>query len=92
MNPHYPYAHNIVYEMLMTFGKFFGSIILIIIVIGFILACVRNRSYGGLMVLIFGSFSICRLMISSSFWNEPYFWAFLAAMINCGIIYRRNKI
>lgn len=91
LNPHYPYAHNIIYEMLFTFGKFFGSIILISIIITFVLVCIRNKSEGGLMALIFGSFSICRLLISSSFWTEPYFWAFLATLVNCCIYYRNYE-
>ena len=83
LNPHYPYAHNIIYEILITFGKCLGGIILICIVFNFIKVCIKNKNQKGLMTLIFGSFSISRLLISSSFWIEPYFWAFLAIMVNC---------
>ena len=83
LNAHYPYAHSIIYEMLITFGKLLGGIILICIFINFFTIILKDKTKGGLMTLIFGSFSICRLMISSSFWIEPYFWAFIAIMVNC---------
>ncbi len=85
LNPHYPYAHNIILEILVTFGKGAGGLILIYILVRFIFTCIKDKETGGLMTLIFGSFSICRLMVSSSFWIEPYFWAFLAIMVNSKI-------
>ncbi len=88
LSPNYPYAHNMVLEILVTFGKFFGGIILILIVYHFIKTCVRNRGTGGILTLAFGCFCLCRLMFSSSFWMEPYFWVFLAMMVNCGKLYK----
>lgn len=92
LNPHYPYAHNIIFEILITFGKFFGGIILLLIIFYFIRTCVRNRSVGGILTLAFGCFSICRLLVSSSFWIEPYFWAFLAMMVNCSRLYKSEHL
>ena len=91
LNIHYPYAHNIILEILMTFGKCIGSIIIIIFIWEFLRVCLEERGKGGLMVLAFGCFAICRLMISSSFWNEPYFWALLALLVNFRIMERRKK-
>lgn len=92
LQKYYPYAHNIVLEMLITFGKFFGGIILLIIIVQFIKTCERNKETGGILTLAFGCFSLCRLLVSSSFWIEPYFWAFLAMMVNCSILYRQNNM
>ncbi len=91
LSPLYPYAHNMVLEILVTFGKFFGGIILILIVYHFIKTCVRNRGTGGILTLAFGCFCICRLMFSSSFWMEPYFWVFLAMMVNCAKLYKLER-
>lgn len=91
INTYYPYAHNIVLEVLVTFGKFFGGIMLLLILINFIKTCKRDKGTGGLLTLAFGCFSVCRLMVSSSFWEEPYFWAFLAMMVNCGYVYRKAR-
>lgn len=91
LDPYYPYAHNMVLEILITFGKFFGGIILMLIVYHFIRTCVRNRGTGGILTLAFGCFCICRLMFSSSFWMEPYFWAFLALMVNCAKLYKLER-
>ena len=88
LNSHYPYAHNLVLELLVTFGKFVGGILLILIAYHFIRTCIRNRGTGGILTLAFGCFCICRLMFSSSFWTEPYFWAFLAMMVNCSKLYK----
>ena len=89
IDTYYPYAHNIVLEVLVTFGKFLGGIILLVILINFVITCKRDKGTAGLLTLAFGCFSICRLMVSSSFWEEPYFWAFLAMMVNCRYIYRK---
>lgn len=91
IDAYYPYAHNIVLELLVTFGKFVGGILIILIVYHFIKTCIRNKDKGGILTLAFGCFSICRLMVSSSFWIEPYFWAFLAMMVNCAVLYRRES-
>ena len=91
LNSHYPYAHNIALEILMTFGKFFGWIILVLILFNFVRTCARNKTTGGILTLALGCFSLCRLMVSSSFWIEPYFWVFLAMMVNCAELYKRDN-
>jgi hypothetical protein len=77
------YEHNIVLEMLLTFGIAIGSILLIWIIVSFLKVLVQEKSYAGLLTLAFGCFSICRLMLSNTFWQEAYFWAFIAMLVNC---------
>lgn len=79
----FTYAHNIILEILLTFGKFFGICIICWITYKLIKVCLTNKDSNGLLTLAFGTFSICRLMFSSSFWYEPYFWALLAMLVNC---------
>ena len=80
---YYPYAHNLFFEIMLTFGKFFGSIIFITLIYSFLKTFIENKEFEGLLVIATGSFSICRLMFSTSFWTEPYFWAFIALLYNC---------
>lgn len=87
----YPYAHSIVLELLVTFGKIWGGILILLIAFQFIKTCIRNKEKGGILTLAFGCFSICKLIVSSSFWIEPYFWAFLAMMVNCAALYKKNS-
>lgn len=83
----YSYAHNIVLEVLVTFGNGVGTLFLSILFWAVVRVIRKENNVNGLLVLMFGSFSICRLMVSSSFWHEPYFWAFLAMLI---IIFQEN--
>lgn len=77
-----PYAHNFVLEILLTFGKALGSVILLWILISFFFVIIKDRSIGGLLTLAFICFALCRLFFSSSFWIETYFWAFIAMFVN----------
>ena len=77
------YAHNIIFEILLSFGFILGGAFLLWMLIQFILVIRKNKDLGGLMTIVFGSFSLCRLFFSSSFWMEPYFWGFIAMLINC---------
>ncbi|WP_270816069.1 O-antigen ligase family protein [Hungatella effluvii] len=79
---YYPYAHNIALEILITFGKLLGGVILLIMILDYTYVFRNDKGKGGLLVISFGCFSICRLLVSTSFWIEPYFWAFLAMMVN----------
>ncbi|MDE6784220.1 MAG: hypothetical protein K2J26_02435 [Ruminococcus sp.] len=87
---YYPYAHNIVLEMLLTFGKLIGGCILVVIALNFLHVIFKQKSEAGLLTIAFGCFSVCRLFVSSSFWMEPYFWAFLAMLVNCKIISKKS--
>lgn len=79
---YYAYAHNFILEILLTFGKFFGGIFLLWMFVNFIKTIFKEKDESGLLILIFGCFSICRLMVSSTFWEEPYFWALIAMLVN----------
>lgn len=90
--PKWAYEHNIVFEMLLTFGVVLGCIIMIAILAAFIRVLVKDKSTAALLTMVFGSFSLSRLALSSTFWQEPYFWAFLAMIVNCSLKIRRERI
>lgn len=77
------YEHNLILEILLSFGIVIGSVLIIWVLIKTIKVLRYDKSFSGLLLLVFGSFSICRLVFSSSFWYEPYFWAYLALLVNC---------
>ena len=84
LNGSYAYAHNLILEILITFGKFFGGIFIILYIFSFVKNILNKHCAGisGQMLLAaFVAFSVCRLFISSSFWYEPYFWGSIALMV-----------
>jgi O-antigen ligase len=87
----WPYAHNFVLEILLTFGKALGGLFLIWMLVQFIKVIMYHKDENGLLTIAFGSFALCRLMFSSTFWQEPYFWAFLAMLVNCSLQRRRAR-
>lgn len=78
----WPYSHNFFYEFMLTFGKFFGGIMLIWMIVSIIRTLRNNRNDGGVLTIAFGSFIMCKLFFSGTFWQEPYFWAFIAMLVN----------
>lgn len=87
----WPYAHNIVLEMLLTFGWILGVLFIAWMVIQLIKVIRKNKDLNGLMTIAFGSFALCRLFFSSSFWMEPYFWGFIAMLVNCAAKRKQDK-
>ena len=79
------YAHNFIFEILLTFGFIIGGTFLVWMIIRFILIIRKKKDLGGLMTIVFGSFALCRLFFSSSFWMEHYFWGFVAMLVNCHV-------
>lgn len=77
-----PYAHNFILEILLTFGWFLGLAFLFWLFITFIKVIKFDKSIAGLITIILGCFSLCRLIVSSSFWIEPYFWGLIAMLVN----------
>ena len=82
LNEWWPYEHNIFLEILLTLGVFWGSCIILFIIWKTVRALNYDKDIGGLLLIVFLSFSVCKLFFSSSFWNEPYFWSYLAMMMN----------
>lgn len=75
------YAHNILLESTLTFGIFFTGILVIFILFRTIKVFFRYKNdeiYG--LLLVFMCFSLSRLFISSSFWYEPIFGAYLGLL------------
>ena len=85
------YEHNIVFEMLFTFGIILGSLILIVLIVTFVRVLIKDRSTTGLLTLVFGCFSLSRLFLSNTFWQEAYFWAFLAMLVNASLKIRKER-
>lgn len=87
----YVYAHNVFIEILLTFGKVWGSLVIIYILISTFITYQKCKDISGLITMMFASFSLARLFFSSSFWYEPYFWAYLAMLKNTSIIRSQRK-
>lgn len=84
------YSHNIVLELLATFGIFIGSLLLLILLFLFIRACIFNKDPNGkVLCIIYFSYAIPMLMVSRTLWTQTEFWILLALCLNAG---RLNKI
>lgn len=83
------YSHNIVYEVLITFGVLLGSVLLAALAIFIARVFVKYRKHPQFSIfLALISFSICRLLFSSSFWYEQ----FLGGALGIGItMFETNK-
>ena len=76
------YSHNIVLELMVTFGVVIAVILLLIIGISMVrLIISANSRTVRVIFIIFISISV-KLMISMSFWYEPYFWGAIAIFVN----------
>lgn len=77
-----PYAHNIIYEILLSFGWFIGiSLILIfiyLVISTFIKANSRNKK---IIIILFFSF-FARYFVSGSFVQEYQFYFFIAMLMS----------
>lgn len=76
------YVHNMFFELLLDFGfsggVLFGVLLFLIILYGYER---KSLEYRGLLIL-FSCLSIPKLMLSGSFWNEPFFWYLLTLIFN----------
>lgn len=76
------YAHNLIYEVLISFGIFFG-IILLALLFGSLIAVFmkyrKNKNFG--LLLAISSFTICHLMFSYSLWYEQMFGAMIGLTV-----------
>lgn len=81
------YAHNLFLELLVDFG-YIGVCLSIILVIWMIKCLRRGLGYTKLILCVLISCSFVKLMVSTSFWIDPIFWAMIGCM---WIIYKRIK-
>lgn len=70
------YTHNLELQLLLEFGFFFGSILLLFIFIKAILHICRGSasSYGDVFVILFIVNSLIQLQVTSSIWLSYAFW------------------
>lgn len=83
LDPQWAYAHNFVFEIVLQFGYILGGGFIIWMMIEFVKVIRYNKDSNGLLTIIFGCFTLCKLFFSNTFWQEPYFWAFIAMLLNC---------
>lgn len=74
------YSHNIFYEMIITFGRVPGILMLVLIaLLSLRVFFKKNVSLEAKLIFImFWSFSFGRLLVSNSFWYETFFWCCIA--------------
>lgn len=82
------YSHNMIYEILITFGLLFGTVLLATLFIFIVRMFVKHHKHPQFPIfLALISFSICRLMFSYSFWYEPL----LGGAIGIGVTMLQSK-
>lgn len=76
------YPHNVILEILIDYGVFIGSIIIITMLIGSIkmLFDYRNDEWSGIFLIFFCTAS--GLLLSLTYWRIPSFWASIAIGVN----------
>lgn len=76
------YAHNIIYEVLLNFGIYIGTFLIVVFVLMFIANIFKTRktSISSLLFAFFCSCIVC-LFFSSSYLRSSNFWLFLGLMI-----------
>ena len=86
------YSHNIILEMLITFGVLFGTVFLILIVVANIGALLINRNNKVIISLLVISISMSSsLWVSDTFWGNIYFWMMLAILFRFALAKRKEN-
>lgn len=76
------YSHNVILEIMITFGVVLGTLLIILLVYYLVKIFVIYRNYQSFgMLIALVSYAICHLMFSTSFWYEQVFGAMLAVMV-----------
>ena len=75
------YSHNVVLELLVTFGYVGGSVVLGVIICGIINLFRKITEITEQIVFITFFVSSLKLILSNSFWYVPSFWALLVLII-----------
>lgn len=83
------YSHNIVYEILLNFGVYIGSALLVAIALIFAINLIKIRnSEANSLILAFFCFCVVCLFFSSSYLCNSNFWLFVGLMITT---FRKSK-
>lgn len=75
------YSHSILYELMADFGIPLGILILVLLVVWSLLSIVKCKNKLMLYVMMILFSMSARLLISNTFWGDPYFWMLLAALV-----------
>lgn len=78
------YSHNVFLELLVTLGYLGGSIAIFLLVRGIFRLFKKAKDSTRQVILLTFFCASLRLILSSSFWYEPSFWAMLALMLTWG--------
>ena len=72
----YGYPHNIALEMIMDYGWAIAGMIMTLITVRIFRAFIHaDQKQSGVLIILL---SMCmKLMISGSYWSEPFFWGLL---------------
>lgn len=71
------YSHNIFLELLIEFGWVMGSLVIIALVYLSIKVIRKKKNFNNIIYMLF-SIKLIALMFSGTFWNDIYFWMFIA--------------
>lgn len=82
------YVHNIILEFIVDFGIFLGIVLFISLLSSIYKIAKKSDTLPRTFLLLFATYSLTKLMVSSSYLIEPSFYCMLGLMI---AIYRYNK-
>ncbi|WP_218970391.1 hypothetical protein [Cytobacillus gottheilii] len=86
------YSHNIIYEILISFGWFFGVIVLTALLTIILKAYFSSSKNGKLLVVTFSLALFARYFISGSFVMEQMFYIYVAIMISIIIGNKKKRV
>lgn len=86
------YSHNIVLEMLVSFGYFGGTIIILLLCYGVLFFYKYCQSAQERVIFISFFASSFKLLFSDSFWYMPSFWALIALYVRWKRQYKYDLI
>ena len=77
------YPHNVIYEILLTFGLVFGGLIIVYLFLIVVRTYMinRNHAFRGFLILIIAC-GFIKLLMSSTFIDEPFFFMLIGYCIN----------
>lgn len=76
------YPHNLILEVLIDFGTVLGSLILGLIIFRVVFTILKGSSEKKLLCIMISSLVLCRLMVSSSFMIEGFFYIFIGVIFS----------